>query len=67
MKAEKAIQRAMSLCVMMTLASAVALAADTDAALPESSLSEVVVTAQKTAEPLSRIPISISAVSGATL
>jgi len=67
MKAEKAIQRAMSLCVMMTLASAVALAADTDAALPESSLAEVVVTAQKTAEPLSRIPISISAVSGATL
>jgi outer membrane receptor protein involved in Fe transport len=53
----------------MTLPSAAALAADADTSpAPETSqLDEVVVTAEKTSAPLSRIPISITAVSGAAL
>jgi outer membrane receptor protein involved in Fe transport len=52
---------ALGLCAWLTSGSA--RAADADS----SELEDIVVTAQKTSEPLSKIPISITAVSGATL
>jgi iron complex outermembrane recepter protein len=51
--------------VCTSLALPVALAAGADAGAD--ALSEIVVTAQKTSEPLSRVPISISALSGTAL
>jgi len=49
-------------------ATAVLMCSDVRADEPESTqLADVVVTAQKTSEPLSKVPISIAAVSGATL
>jgi outer membrane receptor protein involved in Fe transport len=53
------------ICVSLALPAAAALADGADAG--SDALSEIVVTAQKTSEPLSRVPISISALSGAAL
>jgi iron complex outermembrane recepter protein len=65
----------LSLCVALALPPAVSLATEADTSQPtdtsrstdSSQLAEVVVTAQKSAEPLSRIPISLTAVSGSEL
>jgi iron complex outermembrane recepter protein len=58
--------RASILCVAVTFAAAspLTLAAEGDSS---NELNEIVVTAEKTSEPLSKTPISISAVSSATL
>ena len=52
-------------CASLALPAAAALAAGADAGTD--ALAEIVVTAEKTSEPLSKVPISISALSGAAL
>jgi iron complex outermembrane receptor protein len=53
------------MCASLGLCAAMAFADGADAG--SDALGEIVVTAQKTSEPLSRVPISISALSGAAL
>jgi iron complex outermembrane receptor protein len=63
MRTKNGIATLLALGVTFTLADGSARAAEADT----NELADIVVTAQKTAEPLSKVPISVAVVSGATL
>jgi outer membrane receptor protein involved in Fe transport len=67
MKTKTKIATLLTLGVSVALTQSIAHAADANSNANANELEDIVVTAQKTSEPLSKVPISITAVSGATL